>query len=476
MTTLSEYESYDALGLAELVRKGETSAAELLETAIELAEARNPRLNAIVCKMYDLARESIEKGLPDGPLKGVPFLLKDLGAYYKGVPTTGGSQLFADFVPEYDDELVTRYKKAGLVVFGKTNTPELGLTVTTEPRLLGPCRNPWNLDYTTGGSSGGSAAAVAAGIVPVAHASDGGGSIRIPAACCGLIGLKPTRGRVTMAPDLGEGWNGMSINHVVSRSVRDSAAFLDATAGPATGDPYYAPPISRPFLEEVGDDPGRLKIAFTTVTHTDVTADATCIAALDHAVKLCESLGHIVEDARPEVDSERFGRTTMTVINANARLDLVKRAAALGREPSPDDVEHITWIMAENGRSTTAVEYIQAVQDIHGIGRGVAQFFETYHILVSPVLLSPPVPLGTLDTMSTDTRTYAINFAKFFGFTNLFNATGQPSMSVPLFWTDDDLPVGLQFTARFGDEALLFRLAAQLEQAQPWKERRPNGI
>lgn len=476
MGKLKDYESYDALGLAELVRKGDVTASELLDEAIERVEAVNPKINAVVTKMYDEARKSIKSGLPDGPLGGVPFLLKDLGAYYKGVPTTSGSRFFADYIPDHDNELVIRYKKAGLVIFGKTNTPEFGLTLTTEPRLFGPARNPWNLERTTGGSSGGAAAAVAAGIVPVAHASDGGGSIRIPASCCGLFGIKPTRGRVSKGPDLGEGWNGMAIDNVVSRTVRDSAAFLDAVAGPAPGDPYPAPHTAGPFLDEAGRKPGKLRIAFTATPPSGAPVDPECKAAVSAAVKLCEGLGHAVKEDSPPVDMELFGPAFVDVINANTRATLEARAREIGRDVTQDDVEHITWLTAEAGKALTASKYIQSVQAIHRVGRRVAGFFEDYDILMSPVLLKPPVPLGYLDMMSTDTGRYIDNINSFFGFTNLFNATGQPSMSVPLYWTDDDLPVGLLFSARFGDEALLFRLAAQLEEAQPWKDRRPKGL
>jgi amidase/6-aminohexanoate-cyclic-dimer hydrolase len=474
MGKIDNYESYDALDLAQLVRKGDVSATELLEAAIESVEERNPTLNAVVTTMYDEARQSIEAGLPDGPLRGVPFLLKDLGVFNSGVKTIYGSTLYAAFVPDHDSEIVIRYRKAGLVICGKTNTPEFGLTVTTEPRLFGPCRNPWDLDRTTGGSSGGAAAAVASGMVPAAHASDGGGSIRIPASCCGLFGLKPTRGRVSMGPDLGEGWNGMSIHHVISRSVRDSAAFLDATAGPALGDPYWAPSPPRPFLEEVGKDPGNLRIAFTTMPPSGAIVDPACITATHETVKLCEDLGHSIEDATPPVDQDELGPAVMTLLNADVRAKVEAGAEVLGKELSSDDVEYVTWRMAEAGKELKAVRYLQAIQTIHRTGRQIARFFEDFDILLSPVLLQPPIPLGILDMMSKDTEAYFENMSSFFGFTSLFNVTGQPSMSVPLHWSDGGLPVGLQFTARFGDEALLFRLASQLEAAQPWKDRRPS--
>jgi amidase len=473
MSKFNDYEAYDALGMAELVRRGEVTPVELLDAAIERVEARNPVLNAVVMPMYAEARSRIRSGLPHGPLRGVPFLIKDLGLFYKGFATTFGSRLYADAIADHDSTLVTRYLKAGLVIFGKTNTPEFGITVTTEPRLYGPCRNPWDPTRTSGGSSGGAAVAVAAGMVPAAHASDGGGSIRIPASCCGLFGLKPTRGRIPAGPQVGEGWNGLSSDHVITRSVRDSAALLDVAAGPSVGDPYWAPPAAGPFLDEVGRPPGVLRIAFTTTAPTGVAVDAQCAAAVHDAARLCAELGHTVVEDAPAFDFELFQLATVTIIDANTRAMIAARAQALGREVSAEEVEYVTWRSAESGQSKSAVEYIQAVQTIHCTSRQVAPFFERYDILLSPVLLQPPVPLGFLDTQSEDVRTYMQHLFSFFGFTGLFNATGQPSMSVPLYWTPDPLPVGLLFSARCGAEAVLFRLAAQLEQARPWNDRRP---
>ena len=473
MDIFREYENYDALGLAQLVKKGDIRAEELLEAAVDRVEKRNPKLNAVVNKMYDQARESIAAGLPKGPLEGVPFLLKDLGVFYKGVPTSYGSRIFAEAIPDHDSELVLRYQKAGLVIFGKTNTPEFGMTLTTEPRLFGPCRNPWNPARTPGGSSGGAAAAVASGMVPVAHASDGGGSIRVPASCCGLFGLKPTRARTSFAPDAGEGWAGMSVHHVISRSVRDSAALLDATAGPAPGDPYWAPPPKRPFLDEVGEPPGRLKIAFTTTPPTGMAVDQECIQATHGAAKLCEELGHQVEEKAPIIDQEVLGPAVVNIINVSIWGNIALGAKTLGRELLPEDVEKVTWRAAENGKTLSAADYFNSVQTLHRTGRQAALFFKDYDVLLSPVLLKPPILLGRLNMMTDDMRQYVRELSGFFGFTSLFNATGQPSMSVPLYWTADNLPVGLQFTARFGEEDLLFRLASQLETALPWKNRRP---
>jgi amidase len=473
MGVMDDYESYDAVGLAQLVREGQTSPEALLEAAITRVDARNPELNAVVMQMYDEARRSIRSGLPEGPLRGVPFLLKDLRLLYKGFATTFGSRLFAGMVAGHDSTLVTRYRQAGLVVFGKTNTPEFGVTVTTEPALYGPCRNPWDRERTTGGSSGGAAAAVAAGMVPAAHASDDGGSIRIPAACCGLFGLKPTRARIPSGPDVGEGWNGMSTDHVITRSVRDSAAFLDLSAGPALGDPYCGPAAAGPFLAEVGRDPGPRRIAFTVAPPSGNKVDPQCVAAVQDAARLCADLGHTVEEAAPVFNYEPFQAAVVAIINTHTAAMVAGAAKVLGREVTESDVEYVTWRAAVAGRETSAPEYVDAVRVIHRTGRKVASFFETYDLLLSPVLLQPPVPLGYLDTHSRDVRAYVKNLYSFFGFTNLFNATGQPAMSVPLYWTPDGLPVGLQFAGRFGDEALLLRMAGQLEHARPWKDRRP---
>lgn len=473
MSRFREYQEFDALGLATCIRKGEVSPIEVLEAAVEQVEALNPRINAVITPMYDEARKAIDRGLPQGPLRGVPFLLKDLNIYYAGAPTTNGSRFFADYIPDHDSELVARYKKAGLVIFGKTNTPEMGLIMTTEPLIHGPTRNPWNLERTAGGSSGGSAAAVAARMVPAAHASDGGGSIRIPASCCGVFGLKPTRGRVPLGPDVGEGWAGMSAHHVVSRTVRDSAAFLDAVAGPGMGDPYWACPPERPFLEEVGRDPGKLRIGWTISPPSGAPVSEECQNAMGFAVQLCNNCGHRVEETKLPINGEELLGATRTIIMPNTRAVLHARAEALGRELVPTDVERVTWYYAEMGGTYTATQYIRAIQTIHRIGRQMAQFFENCDILLSPVLLKPPVPLGTINMMSEDIEDYFVQRESFCGFTNLFNATGQPSMSVPLYWNDDGLPIGLQFSTRFGEEATLFRLAAQLEQACPWLPRRP---
>jgi amidase len=474
MADFAAYDRYDALGLAELVRDKEVSAAELLETAIARVEAGNPRINAIVHKLYDQARQAVAAGLPLGPFTGVPFMLKDLGAFQKDVPTSFGSRFFDGFIAPVDATITERYQAAGLVVLARTATPEFGVNASTEPVMHGPTRNPWDTARTAGGSSGGAAAAVASRMLPAAHASDGGGSIRIPASCCGLFGLKPTRARNPSGPLVGEGWSGMSVGHAVTISVRDSAALLDATHGPAPGDPYPAPPVARPFLDEVGADPGRLRIALVTAPPDGTPVHPDCLAAAESAARLCAGLGHIVEPAVLPAIPPIFDGATGIIIFANLRNALEQRGRALGRAPGPQDFERVTWQMAERGGRYTAVEYAAAVQTIHGIGRTIAPFFERYDVMISPTLAQPPVALGHLDMMLDDLDTFTERLAAFMPFTPLFNITGQPAASLPLHWNAQRLPIGVQFAGRFGDEATLFRLASQLEAAAPWRDRRPG--
>lgn len=472
--SIKDYDRYDALELARLIRSREVSAAEVLDEAITRAEAANPRLNAIVAKSYGEARERARKPLPDTALAGVPFLIKDI-TYQKGMRCSSGSRLFADFVPDHDSELVSRYRAAGLLLFGRTSTPEFGLNVTTESVLLGVCRNPWNLQKTTGGSSGGAGAVVAAGIIPVAHATDGGGSIRIPASCCGLVGLKPTRARTPLGPDVGEGWGGMSIGHVVSRTVRDSAAFLDATHGAAAGDPYHAPTFEGSYLTQHTAAPKRLRIAFDTTPLTGVPTHPDCIEAVRRAAALCESLGHSVEEASPQFDRLNFRMATGVVVSANVANSVDTRLAALGRKLAADDVEANTRATLEYGRSIAAPRYAAAMQTIHQTGRAVARFHQNYDVMLTPTLVAPPVSIGWLDTVNLDVNTFSDRFSRFWGFTNLQNATGQPAISLPLHWNAEGMPIGVQFAGAFGDDLLLLQLAAQLEAAQPWFDKRPSG-
>jgi Asp-tRNA(Asn)/Glu-tRNA(Gln) amidotransferase A subunit family amidase len=381
--------------------------------------------------------------------------------------TTGGSRAFADVRAEADSAIVAAYRRAGLVIFGKTNTPEFGLAPVTEPTLFGASRNPWNLDHTPGGSSGGASAAVAAGIVPGAHASDGGGSIRVPAASCGLFGLKPSRGRVSFAP-LGEGWAGASMQHALTRSVRDSAALLDIVCQPQAGDPYFLAPPERPFAQEVGRDPGALRIAFSTASLASPELDPECAAAVQDAARLCESLGHRVEEAAIPGDMSALSRAAGLVIAASVAATLDAEAERRGRAISEDEVELTTWMSYRRGREVSAPDYVRAVGVVHAFGRAVAELFADYDILLLSTTGRPPPPVGWL---SEDLSQYAQRLFSFMNNTQAFNNTGQPAMSVPLAWSASGLPLGLQFVAPMGQEARLLRLAGQLEQARPWFDR-----
>lgn len=474
--TFAEYGDYDALGLAGLLRADQVSAEELLDAALIRVAAANPKLNAITIHAEDHARAAIAAGLPEGPFAGVPMLLKDLGQFCAGLPLTNGSRFSSEQAPRYDGNLAKRYKRAGFVIHGRTASPEFGLTTTTESRRHGATRNPWDLAYSTGGSSGGAAAAVAAGIVPAAHATDGGGSIRIPASCCGLFGLKPTRGRVSSGPDAGEGWNGMAIGHAVTRSVRDSAALLDIAAGPAPGDPYWAAPPARPFLEEVDADPGALRIALCLETFNGMTCEPGCAASAREAAELCESLGHHVEEAGPEIDREAVREATFVIISVQVALLLDVLGRGMKRTCTPDAVERATWGMAEAGRDIPGVKFQAAIDTLHWAGRRLARFFERYDILLTPTQPMPTPRLGWLDPDGEDQEAYGERVLQSIGFTSFFNATGVPAMSVPLHWTEGGLPQGTQFAAAYANEALLFRLAAQLEAAQPWAQRRPPAF
>ena len=475
MSRLDEqFERYDGLGLAELIRTKEVTPDEVLAATLARIDARNPAINAVVTRMDEQARAAIRAGLPDGPFRGVPYLLKDIGVLYTGVVTTNGSKLFEKNLADHDSEIVARMKRAGLVIVGKSNTPEMGIAPSTEPRLFGVTRNPWSLGHSAGGSSGGAAAAVAAGMLPMAHATDGGGSIRIPASACGLFGLKPTRARNPAGPDAGEGWSGASIGHAVTWTVRDSAALLDATSGPDVGDPYWAPPAARPFLQEVGRDPGRLRIALTTTPWIEGPVDPECAEAARAAAKLCESLGHHIEEARPQIDEAAWLKSTLVIVTASLTFALETRAAALGRTLKPDDVERITWERVEMAKAFSAADYARAIHTVHRTGRSVARFLEGYDVLITPTMAKPPHPLGVLSLSSTDSAAFIAARSASVGFTSLFNSSGHPAMSVPLAMSRSGLPLGVQFVGRFGDEATLFRLGSQLETAQPWKDRRPR--
>jgi amidase len=473
MTTAGELVNLDATAMAELVRKKQVKPVELVKTAIERIEESNPKINAVVTRMYDEALAVANAGPGDGPFAGVPFLLKDLVAAYKGVPMSSGSRYGKDYTPVLDSELVARYRRAGLIVVGKTNTPEFGLLPTTEPELFGPTRNPWNTTLTAGGSSGGSAAAVAAGMVPMAHGNDGGGSIRIPASCCGVFGLKPTRARNPLGPNMGDVFSGMVAEHALTRSVRDSAALLDATSGYALGDPYCAPQPARPFAREVGADPGKLKIAFLTRAPLGTPVHPDCVSAVKDAAGLLAELGHEVAEAAPALNGEMIWKHFMVIWTAGVTWTIRNMHFAVGRLPAKGELEPITLAYDDLGRQVTAADYLIAVQYFQFLGRQIAEFMRYYDVLLTPTLGSPPIPLGSFVQTPEDSLALGIA-SRFVPFTPIFNTTGQPAMSVPLFWNAEGLPIGTHFVGRYGDEATLFRLASQLEQARPWAHRRPS--
>jgi amidase len=475
MPGFPEYVKYDAVGLAELVRLKEIQPGEIIEAAIDIIERHNSALNAVIFRRYESARtEALQTR--HGPLAGAPFLMKNLGANVAGLPYTAGSSVLKNNVPDHDTEHTARLKGAGLIILGSTNVPELGFDASTEPDLYGPTRNPWNLERTAGGSSGGSAAAVAAGMVPMAHATDGGGSIRAPAAVCGLFGLKPTRLRNPWGPDAGDVLFGLAVQHVVSRSVRDSAAALDATAGTEPGAPYAAPNKERPFLQEVGANPGRLRIAFTREAQSEASVHAECVRAVEEAAVLCADLGHQVDEAAPPFDQKDrdVAARLFTLLVSGLHAALVDDfGQIIGREIQVDEFEISTRASIDYGRRLTAVDLIHALDTTHRLGREAAQFMRNYDLLLTPTMASPPIPLGVLAPHNPDLDAHMANVFSFSAFTPMANVTGQPAMSIPLHQSADNLPIGVHFTARFGDEATLFRIAAQLEEARPWAKRRP---
>ena len=473
-TASSALREHDGIALAALVRAGELHPAELVEAVIERIDALNPSLGCVVAPMYDEARRVAGEPLPAGPLAGVPFLLKDLLGAYAGAPLRSGCRFYRDHVPSAHSELVQRYRAAGLIVVAKTATPELGITPYTEPLLHGPARNPWDLSRTPGGSSG--------------------GSIRIPAACCGVFGLKPTRGRTPNGPERGDLWQGAAVQHALTRSVRDSAALLDLSAGPDPGAPSYPPPPARPFLDEVSAHPGRLRIAYTTRPLLGGTVDPECVAAVEDAVGLLRELGHELVEASPEVDGPAFSRAFFTLLCGETAAEVAAGERLLGRKASARDFEVPTWALALLGRNLSAGAFVGAQRTLQAVSRGVAPFFAAHDLLLTPTLSRPPVLLGALQSrgaeallMKTLGRLNAGSMIQrlldltpavervyeFIPFTPVFNTTGQPAMSVPLYWTPSGLPVGVQLVARFADEATLFRLAGQLERARPWAGRVP---
>jgi amidase len=488
-----EFEEFDGLGLAELVKKKEVAPAELVEAVIQRIERGNVRLNAVIHRMVDSARKRATGSL-SGPFAGVPTLLKDALAAYAGEPLCTGSRFYLGWKPDRHSYFVERLLEAGLIVVGKTNVPELTLAPVTEPDCFGPTRNPWNLERTPGGSSGGSGAAVAARWVPIASAGDGGGSIRIPASCCGVFGLKPSRGRSPSGPFEGLPWEGFSCEHVITRSVRDSAGILDATSGPAVGEFCAAPRPDRPFLQEVGRPPGRLRIGVTIEPVLTASVHPDCRAAVEDAASLLESLGHVVEHVKLDFDGAAYRRANTTMMCGIVAADVRDAEQRVGRQANRKDFEPSTWLLRTFGELLTAGTHAAAVREQLRMAKSVSAFVERFDVWLSPTLAAPPLALGALRPPGIDDLVNqwldqleqaraappveALDPAadpiwSFMPYTSLANAAGLPSMSVPLYWNGDGLPIGVMFTGRYGDEAALFRLAAQLEGARPWAMRRP---
>jgi len=495
MAGFVEYDQYDGLGLAKLVREKKVSPVELCDEAIKRIEKINPVLNAVVTLMFDIGRAAAKKELPDGPFAGVPFLLKDLISSYAGVRLTRGCRAYKDYVSDFDSELVKRFKKAGLIALGKTNTPEFGLMGITEPELFGPTRNPWNVEHTPGGSSGGSAAAVASGMVPMASGGDGGGSIRIPACYCGLFGLKVSRGRTPTGPKYGELWQGAAVEHVLTRSVRDSAAMLDAICGADPGAPYIIKPPDVPYREEINRDPGSLKIAFNTESPLGTGTHEDCRQAVYDTAKLLEELGHKVEEAKPEIDGVKLANTYFTLYFGEIAADIKHAETVLKKKVGRKDFEITTWFFGHLGHCYNAGDFVEAIREWDIAARVMGKFHLKYDLYLTPTVAYPaakigelmPKPyekaamkiisilkLGALAKASGMVNQIAIRTLAKTPFTQLANFTGQPAMNVPLHWDKNGMPCGVQFIAPSGDEATLFRLAAQLEKAQPWFGKRPS--
>ena len=493
---MKEFENYDGLGLAELVRSGEISAVELLDASIERVERRNSTINAVNFKLYDMARQRIAAGLPEGPFHGVPFLVKDLGAQFAGFPHSKGCRALLDHVSATDSELARRFIATGLVPFGKTNAPEFGLTGVTEPELHGPTRTPWDTARSAGGSSGGSAAAVSAGFAPIASAGDGGGSIRIPASCCGIFGLKPSRGRTPCGP-AAEGWQGAVVEHILSRSVRDCAVMLDAVQGSDPGAPFAISPPERPYVDEIEREPGPLRVAFNTASPVGTPVENECLAAVEHVAHLLTDLGHHVEQATPEYDGLSLARGYFILYFGEVAAELAELSRILERPVKRDDVEATTWTLGLLGHVFSAYEFAEARQRWNDFARAMGRFHQDFDLYLTPTLAELPPPIGAtkpslVDRLLMQTVNYlgagrllkatgiveklAIESMSRMPFTQLANMTGQPAMNLPMFWTPDDLPVGVQFVAANGREDQLFQLAAQLERAQPWIQRRPPNL
>ncbi len=467
----------DATDQAALVARGEATPAELLDAAIERIERINPAINAVTISWFDHARETAARSdLPAGKFRGVPFLLKDLYASYAGQRLSNGNVALknAGLLADADTTLVSRYRAAGLVIAGRTNSPELGSVPVTEPLAWGPTRNPWNTDRTPGGSSGGAAAAVASGMVPFAHASDGGGSIRIPASCCGLVGLKPSQGRITLGPVRDE--SGLGVEHCVSRTVRDTAALLDATCGPGIGDTVIAPAPSRPYVEELGVDPGRLRIGVLDHHPYGNPIDAECTMAARHAATLLESLGHHVENAWPTaLGDASFSAQFGALWSTNMGVALRRFQDLIGRPLTADEFEPMNRAQADFATNFTSVEYALALSAVAQFRRAVqAWWADGWDLLLTPTLGQVPIEIGTIRNNPENPMEAMVKAGQFVPFTPAFNTTGQPAISLPMHWSDDGLPVGVQLVAAYGREDVLIRIASQLETAQPWSHRTPT--
>ena len=474
-----EFSVLDATAQADLVRRREVTPLELVDAAIGRIEKLNPQLNAVIIPLFEKARErAAAPDLPDGPFRGVPLLLKDLLAYTAGDPHHMGARPLRDagFLAPHDAYLAEKFRAAGFVFLGRTNTPELGTLPTTEPAAYGPTRNPWDTGRSTGGSSGGSAAAVASGMVAAAHANDGGGSIRIPASECGLVGLRPSRGRTSLGPDFGEAIGGLVAEGVLSRSVRDTAAILDAIAGAMPGDPYTAPPPVRPFRTQVGADPGRLRVGLLTRPPGGAfPAHPDCVVAAERVGKLLAALGHVVEESHPTAfDEQEVGQhfTVMYATGTGRFMAVIEML--IGKPVGPDDVDPLNWALGEMGRACTAMQYLETLEWLHGYSRRVAGWWAGgFDVLLTPTLPQPPPPLGTFDPTVGDPVLAGMRAAQFAVYTSPFNMTGQPAISLPLGWSSEGLPVGVQMVGAYGREDVLLRVASQLEAAEPWAGRRP---
>ncbi len=475
--SFAEYDTYDALGLAHLVRRKEVAPIELVEESIARIERHNGKLNAVVYKAYDEARVTAKGKLPDGPLKGVPFLIKDINMAVAGWPMTNGSKYLHNYVSPEDAELTKRYRSAGVIFVGKSNTPEFGIPGTTEGRHLGICRNPWNPDHSAGGSSGGAAAAVASGMVPMAHGSDGLGSIRIPAAQCGLVGLKPTQYRNPGGPDDRNRAHGFVLDHVLCRTVRDCAAMLDWTGTPEDDAPYAPPPKARPYMDEIATPPGKLRIGFSTetpLTPKGVKPNADVEAVFDSTAKLVEELGHtLIEHKSFGIDWFHLYRAQACVSGAMFAASIEDWKTVLGREPQQDDMEPLAWASYRASKALSGEQVGWGLQTLRLMTRQILRAWRNFDVLLMPVTLTAAPLIGHLDPVNVEPREFNRRQARTFGYTPTFNMTGQPSMSLPLGMSGDGLPIGMMFTGRYGDEATLFRLAAQLEEARPWRDRRP---